>query len=171
MDSLTANNDFAFVSRNSALEAELQRQLHLPGRHGVDDLSEAGAADVAVDRGCAEELGMVKHVESLKAELHRFALANPEVFLQRHIKVLQPGAVEEAARRVANHAQRGNAEQRAVEGGLPVSGISVHRQVAAGVPRRVDSVVVDAVRHGAQQRAVGVVVQSDRQSAGEAGDA
>ena len=88
--------------------------MHQARRHGVDDLAEGAAADVSIDGAGAEELGVIEDVEDLEAELQRLAGMQRNLFLQRHVEVLQAGAGEETARDIVRGTRRGNAEQRAV---------------------------------------------------------
>ena len=62
-------------------------------------------ADVSIDGGGSEELRMIEDVEGLQPELQQFAIVQRNLLLQRHVEVLQAGAVEEAARNIAQGAE------------------------------------------------------------------
>ena len=71
-----------------ALEQELHRRLQEPRRVGVHDLSEAGAADVAIHRGGSEKLRVIENVEGFQSKLKRLSFSNDELFCYRHIEVV-----------------------------------------------------------------------------------
>ena len=73
------------------LEDKLRRQLYLPRRHRIDDLSEACAADISVDGGGAEELRMIEDVEGLDPELEDFAFRERSSFCSDISKLFNPG--------------------------------------------------------------------------------
>ena len=58
-----------------------------------------------------------------------------------------------------------------MECGHSVSRIGVYHQVSGDDIRRIDAIVIDAVRDGAQQRRVIIVEQGDRKSRGIARNA
>lgn len=64
--------------RNS--KVELGRQLDEAGRLGAHNVAEGGAADVAVDGGRAEELGVVGGIEGFQAQFEPSRFAQVKVF-------------------------------------------------------------------------------------------
>lgn len=70
-----ARPDFAEFS-----EAELKSELYQPGRHRVDNLTECGVVDVAVNRICAEKLRVVERIKRFQAELQRFRFSEVRIF-------------------------------------------------------------------------------------------
>src|SRR5437868_5180098 len=125
-------------------EVELRRNLNKPGRRRGLDFSERRAHDVAVDGARAVELRMVEDVERLEAQLEVPLLIEGHAFDEREIEVLDAGTVEKAPWRVAELAERRQAEAVGVER-RPLRRIVIDLQVATGsVIRRVDEVVVDA---------------------------
>jgi hypothetical protein len=73
---------------SDTLEQELHRRLQQSRRVGVHDLSEAGAADVAIHRGGSEKLRVIENVEGFQSKLKRLSFSNDELFCYRHIEVV-----------------------------------------------------------------------------------
>ncbi len=144
----------------------------------MDDLAKRGAivANVSIDRGSAEELGVIEDVECLQPELEHFAFMQCDFLLQGHVEVLQAGAVEETAWDVAHLTKIGSLgifqigggnEPCSVKGRLAAPRVSIDSKIAREHDRGVNAVVIDAVGNGAEQGAVRVVVESDGQAGGE----
>ena len=64
------------------------------------------------------ELGVIKGVESLKAELEALGFADLRVFQQAHVPIVEPWAVEETPIRISDLPHRGVGEERRIEVGI-----------------------------------------------------
>ena len=160
-----------YTKSENALEAIAQGELHEAWGHGADGLAEVGAGNVALDRSSAKELGVVEDVEGFSAEFKGAVVFYEKAAGDGGIKILHAGAGEEAPPRVAHGAKLGQSELRRIEDRHPAAGVGVDGERVPRPVGRVDSVVVDAVGNGAEERSVVVVEQRDGQSGGEARDA
>src|SRR5437763_16828568 len=96
-------------------EGRFDPNLNQSRRRRGDDLTERGTRDVAVNGSRPVELRMVEQVEDLEPELQVSRPAQREVLEEREVEVLDAGSIEESARRVAELAERRNAEAGRVE--------------------------------------------------------
>jgi hypothetical protein len=70
-DSLQRNRRKANTLFDLRSERELERDLHEPGRGGLDNFAELSAGKVAIDSLGPKELSTVESVESFEPELQR----------------------------------------------------------------------------------------------------
>src|SRR5215831_5350789 len=98
------------LSADDRLERELRRKLDKPRRRGGFDVAERWAGDVAVHRARTVELRVVEQVERLEPNLEVARLVERHALDEGEVEVLDAGSVEESARRVAQLAERREAE-------------------------------------------------------------
>ena len=84
------------------------------------------------------ELSMVKQVERFKAKLKFLGLGEFECLGQRHIKVVEPRAVKEAAAGIPEEPDLLWAEQRGIEVRISMTRIRVGQNGSAGEVRHID---------------------------------
>ena len=72
--------DFTLMRNSPLSEAKFEGSLHEARWHGAYDLPKRRIIDVPVDRVSAEKLCVIKSVEGLKTEFHRFGLRKSCVF-------------------------------------------------------------------------------------------
>src|SRR5580658_2510128 len=154
----------------STSKCELHAGLNQPGRRRADDLTERGAADIAVDGLRSKELRVVEDVEGFEAKLQGFRFGKAQVLKDRHIEVLHAGTMEIEPRGVAGSAQGILAEQTGIEIRLPVPGIAIQIEGAGRDIRFIDAVVIDPVWLRAQQRVIAVVDEGHGEAGAEARD-
>lgn len=116
------------------LEVELQRSLHDARRRCADSIAKGRAADFAINRAGADELGVVEDVEGLDAEEQRLRLRERQILGDRHIVVVRAWAQKEPPLCVARCSQHIHAEGCGVEVVVPVgTGIAVEMERTADV--------------------------------------
>ena len=145
----------------SRLKKEFRAQLHEARRIGVDHLAEIGTADVAVDGLRSEKLGVVENVKTLEPKLQRLRFSQAHIFQKRHIVIVHTRSVEKTPFRGTGRSQGVLAELRGIEIRSPVAGIVIQIEGTAGVVRLIDTIIVDAVWFGPEQRIVTVINESD----------
>ena len=139
----------------------------------LQDLAEGGAVAVAVDRVRAVKLRVVEGVEGLEAEFQGGGFREPGEFAGGHIVIVDAGAVEEAARRVAKGAPGVGAKELTVEGqGIAARVmVDVQRAQTGIVVREIDADAVDAIVLDLHEGIVSEALKGHGQTGGVAGHA
>jgi hypothetical protein len=122
--------------------------LHHAARCGTHYVPKRGAkiANISVYRSGSVELGVIEGVERLDSEQKSLGFREGQGFGQRHVVIIDSGAMKKSAARCSRGAQRVDAEQRRIEVLLAVfAGVMTEFERAWCEVRLVDPKVVDAV--------------------------
>ena len=136
--------------------------LNLPRRGRIDDLTERGAGDVAVDGARSVELRVIEHVEHLEPDLQRLRRPSDNSSAATGQCSRFPARRRSAAAH-CRAVRAGSAEQRRVER-RALGRIVIDLEIRRREVRRVEQVVVDAVAERAEQRCIRVVVKRHRET-------
>ena len=149
---------------DSRILSESELGCYLPDtrivRVGYD--AKASAVDQTAWRN---ELRMIKDIEELKAKLKRIGFCEMNLFIQRHVRVVQAWTAKESALGVPKVSQDiFFAEQRGVEIRASLSRIGLSKELARYVIRLI-RVTGGAYRSVTNQRLVVVFDHGDREPA------
>jgi hypothetical protein len=136
------------------------------------DIAEGAAlvADVSVNRVAAIELCVIEDIEHLQAKLYRTAFREIDYLMERHVVVVDAGAVEVAAFGVTLRSESIWSEGEIVEEWLAVPWVAVDFVAGAVVIRHVDARRVHTVVLHLHQIVVTKARKRHRHSGSETSD-